>query len=739
VKLRIPALVCALALPVWCATSTVWEVNGFSDFVKGRLSGLSLTADGILAPGPSVESIATLGQPALWTMVTGPDGNLYAATGHQGKVFRITADGKSSEVWSSPQPEIFALCFDSNGHLYAGTSPNGGIYRIDGNNGVQIWRSPSKYIWSLSPGPDNTLFAATGERGQIYRIDSKGQGTLYYDTGQMNVTALAIAPNGYLYAGTDPNGLLYEITGPQKASVLYDSSLPEIRSIVIAPNGTIYAAAMGGAVATRTGTPASSSTATPTAVTATTPTVITVTESSDQPSAVAPPGQTTSAASSSNTSSAATAAVTEISGVEKSAIYKITPDHTVQSIRSSKEDNVYDLQLDGDSLLFSTDARGRLYRLQGNRITLLSELADGVTTRVLLSGSQIFAGMSNPARVFHLGETGAGPGSYVSQVHDSTSVARWGHLQWHGSGSGVTVRTRTGFSARPDGTWSHWSEPISVPGVSLISSPVGRFIQWQAEWKPGASSRLDTVDIPYLPQNTPPAVHSITVSAVVGTSGSKSAATTAASTTAYSITVTDTGEAPAASSSNTSSQTVSRLQTTQTQISWQADDPDGDKLTYAIYFRPDDATEWQLIRSRMSENTLLLDPDVFADGRYYFRVVASDSPSNAPEFAREAEMISTPVLIDSTPPVVTVGQPKRQGTVLDIDVEGADATSPLRVCEYALDTGSWQPINSVDGITDSPRGRFHLHLEKLRPGEHLIVFRIYDAAGNAGLGRVLLR
>ena len=737
-KLRIPALVCALSLPACCATSTVWEVNGFSDFVKGRLSGLSLTADGILAPGPSVESVATLGQPALWTMVAGPDGALYAATGHQGKIFRIASGGKTSEVWSSPQPEIFAICFDSHGHLYAGTSPNGGLYRIEGNKAVQIWRSPSKYIWNLKPGPDDSLFAATGERGQIYRIDAQGQGTLYYETGQMNVTALAVAPNGRLYAGTDPNGLLYEITGPQKATVLYDSSLPEVRSIVIAPNGTIYAAAMGGAVATRTGAPATSSTATPTAVTATTPTVITVTESSDQ-SAVTPPGQTTSAASSASTSSTATAAVTEVSGVEKSAIYKITPDHTVQAIRSSKEDNVYDLQLDGDSLLFSTDVRGRLYRLQGNRLTLLSELADGETTRVLVLGSQIFAGMSNPARVFHLGETGVGPGSYVSQVHDSTSVARWGHLQWHGSGSGVTVRTRTGFSARPDGTWSPWSEPISAPGVSLISSPVGRFIQWQAEWKPGASSRLDTVDIPYLPQNTPPAVHSITVSAVVGTSGSKSAATTAASTTAYSITVTDTGEAPAASSSNTASQTVSRLQTTQTQISWQADDPDGDKLTYAVYFRPDDATEWQLIRSRMSENTLLLDPDVFADGRYYFRVIASDSPSNAPEFAREAEMISTPVLIDSTPPVVTVGQPKRQGSVVDIDVEGVDATSPLRVCEYALDTGSWQPINSVDGITDSPRGRFHLHLEKLRPGEHLIVFRIYDAAGNAGLGRVLLR
>jgi hypothetical protein len=737
VKLKLLLVLCGMALPVFSATSTVWEVNGYSDLIKGRISGLSLTADGSLTQGPSVRFKTDVGQPALWTMATGPNGEVYIATGHQGKVFRVTTGGQLREVWSAAQPEVFALGFDRRGRLYAGTSPNGGLYRIENGKGVEIWHSPSKYLWSIQPGPGDSLFVATGERGQIYQIDGSGKGILYYDTGQMNVTALAVAPNGNVYAGTDPNGLLYEVTGPRKGMVLFDSNLPEVRSIAVAANGTVYAAAMGGAVATRSGTATTSSTATPTAVTATSPTVITVTEAADQ-SATTPPAQTTSAASSSVAPSTGTSAVTEVSGVEKSAIYKITPDHVVQSMWSSKEMNVYDLQLDGEALLFSSDVRGRLYRLEGNRTTLLAELADGETTRIIATGSGIYAGMSNPARLFALGAPGSGSASYESQVHDSTSVARWGHLQWHSMGSGLVLRTRTGFSARPDSTWSPWSEPIATSGATLISSPAARFIQWQAEWKPGISAELDTVDVPYLPQNTPPAVHSITVSSVVGNSAKSATTPTASSNTAYSITVTDTGEASAASSGTTSSQTVSRLQTTQTQISWQADDPDGDKLTYSVYFRPDDAQEWQLIRSRMGENTLLLDPDVFADGRYYFRVIASDAPSNAPEFARQAEMISTPILIDNTPPVVTAEEPKRNGATVDIEVAAVDATSPLRVCEYAVDTGSWQPIDSEDGITDSPRERFRIHLEHLRPGEHLVVFRVYDTAGNAGLGRVLL-
>jgi hypothetical protein len=102
-------------------------------------------------------------------------------------------------------------------------------------------------------------------------------------------------------------------------------------------------------------------------------------------------------------------------------------------------------------------------------------------------------------------------------------------------------------------------------------------------------------------------------------------------------------------------------------------------------------------------------------------------------------MVSTPVLIDNTPPVVTIGTPTRTGNTVEVDVEAADKTSPLRVCEYSLDAGLWQPVESVDGVTDSPRERFHLKVNNVRPGEHLLVVRVYDSANNAGLARVVLR
>ena len=85
------------------------------------------------------------------------------------------------------------------------------------------------------------------------------------------------------------------------------------------------------------------------------------------------------------------------------------------------------------------------------------------------------------------------------------------------------------------------------------------------------------------------------------------------------------------------------------------------------------------------------------------------------------------------------GAPRRAGSHLEIDVDAAERTSPLRRCQYSVDAGSWTPIEAEDGVTDSPNERFLLRLDDLHPGEHVVVFRVYDAANNAGLAKVVVR
>ena len=727
----------AVAIPsLQAATTATWELNSYQDFLKGRFDGVSLDRDGRVTLAPKLETVFSSGQPVIWSVAQAPDGSLYAGTGHRGRVYRIDASGKSTLVWTADQPEVFAIAVDAAGVLYAATSPDGKVYRIENGKASEYFAPKAKYIWSLAFAKDGNLFVGTGEPGDVYRVDPTGKSELYYETGQSHVTALACDSHGDALAGTEPNGILYRISARDKAFVLYDANLPEIRSIVPMPDGSVYAAALGGSISRSTST-VSPVNAAPISVTVTAPpTSITVSDSTQAGPDLRP--KTDGARQATQPAQAAATAASplvEIPGVDKSALYKINPDSTVETLWSSKDENVYSMVVEPNgAIVFATDAQGRVYRLHPDRkATLLVETNEGEATRLVAARGGLVAATGDMGKLFRLSDAAAASGAYESPVHDSGTVARWGRMSWRSPAGKASFSTRSGNSARPDKTWSDW-ERLADPPNSQVRSPNARYIQWRAELS-GPGAAIENVSIAYLPQNNAPVVRSINVSTQAASAAQQKASSPPSA--AYSITVTDTGESSVAA--GTPTQTLGRGASSQIQITWQADDPDGDRLTYALYFRGEDETEWKLLRMNMSENTLLLDGDVLADGRYYFRVVASDRPSNPPNLARQDELVSAPVLIDNTPPVVTLSAPRRAEGHLEVDADVADRTSPLRRCEYSLDAGPWTPVEAADGVTDSAREQFHIVIEKLRAGEHLLVVRAYDTANNAGLAKLVVR
>ena len=730
----------AMAVSLAAATTATWEMNTYQDFLKGRFEGLSLDHDGRLTVAPKLETVFSSGQPTIWSIARAPDGSIYAGTGHRGRVYQITASGASSLVWTSDQPEIFAVAVDSAGVVYAATSPDGKVYRIEKGKATEFFAPQAKYIWSLAFAKDGTLFVGAGNPGNIYRVDKAGKAETYYETGQSHVTALAFDSRGNVLAGTEPNGILYRISAKDKAFVLYNANLPEIRSIIPMPDGAIYASALGGSVANRS-TPLTTTLSSPLNVTVTAPTTsITVTDSgnSQADTEIKPRANAPSAAAPQPVQQLGPASpLTEIPGVDKSAIYKINPDDTVETLWTSKEENVYSMAVEPNgSLYFATDGQGRLYKLGADRkATLMVETNEGEATRLLDGPGGLVAATGDMGKLFRLADGAGSSGSYESPVHDSGSVARWGRITWRGSSGGkVQIATRTGNSARADKTWSDWSEPLTNPQDSIIRSPNARFIQWRANLD-GPGAAIENVSIAYLPQNNPPVIRSISVS-MQPNSGAALKSAASSTSPAYSVTVTDTGDSftPA----GTPTQTLSHGSGSQIQITWQADDPDGDRLLYSLYFRGEDEKEWKLLRANIPENSLLLDGDVLADGRYYFRVIASDQPSNAANVARTDELVSSPVLIDNTPPVVSLSAPRRNNDHVEVDADVVDQTSPLRRCEYSLDAGPWTPVEAADGVTDGPHEQFHIAIGRLRAGEHLLVVRAYDTANNAGLAKVVI-
>jgi hypothetical protein len=742
------AALAAIAVPASFASQTAaWEMNSYGDFIRGRFSGVSLSRDGRLSIAPKLDTVFSSDQPVVWGVAQGPDGSLYAATGHRGRVYRIDRTGKASLLWTAEQPEVFAITVDRSGIVYAGTSPDGKVYRIENGRASEYFAPKTRYIWSLVTAPNGVLYVGTGDQGKVFRVEAGGTGELYYETGQSHITGLAIDSQGRLLAGSEPNGLLYRVTAKNKAFVLYDANLPEIRAIVPMPDGTVYAAALGGSVAKRlqSAQQAAQGASSGTTVTAPTTTITVEAQESGPGPEIKPPDpakQQQPAASQATQVTTQFTPVTDVSGVEKSAVYRINPDNTVETLWSSKEENVYDLLALDRQLVFSTDENGRIYSLAPDRrVTLMLETQQGETTRLLSSNNSVLAATGNMGRIFRLGEMPGAGGSYEAPVHDAGTAARWGSLSWRGelpSGTSIQFRTRSGNSAKPDRTWSDWSEPVTNPSGSGITSPNARYIEWKAELtgSSGATPAITSVSLAYLPQNSPPIIRSINV--VSQSAATQAAKSAASSSSPYSVTVTDTGDA-SPTSAGTSTQTLSRTATQQITVSWQAEDPDGDRLVYNIYFRGDDETQWKLLKGDLHDASVTFDADVLADGKYLFRVVASDRESNPPPSARESQLISAPVMIDNTPPVITIGTVRYAGGSAHIEFSGADAASPLRRCEYSLDASSWFPVEAADGVIDSLRESFSLDLTNLSPGEHVVVLRTADSAGNNGVAKVILR
>jgi hypothetical protein len=747
-----PALLIAahfcFASSCFASTSAVWEMTSFQDFVKGKFDGVSLGRDGRLSLAPKLDTLFTSEQPVIWSVASGPDGALYAATGNRGRVFRIDQSGKASLLWTADRPEVFAISADKKGVIYAASSPDGKIYRIEGGKASEYFDPKAKYIWSLALADDGTLYAGTGDDGRVFRITGAGKGEEYYATGQGNVTGLMLDSQGRLLAGTEPNGILYRITAKDKAFALYDSNLPEIRAVAPNPDGSVYAVALGGSLAKKIqgsqSTQSVSSDATPTATTTVTVTADTG-NINPNPNPPAKPQEAVPAPATPAVTAATTSITSDTSSVEKSAIYRINPDNTVDTLWSSKEENVYDiLPGSGGQIYFTTDDDGRIYQLsQDRKLTLVAQTNESQATRLLQWRGSMLAATGNMGKIYRLGANGA-QGTYDSPVFDAGSIAQWGRIHWQAeNGAGdVTVRTRSGNSIRPDATWSDWSQPLRESGNAApqIPSPNARFLQYEVALS-GTGAMLENISAAYLPQNNPPVVHSVTVLTTVAATPTVSHGTSSASaaSTPYSITVTDSGDAAPLSSTGTPTQTLSRAAQQQLLITWSADDPDSDKLVYEVDFRGEGEREWKPLKKDLHESTYTIDGDALADGRYYFKVTASDREANAPAVAKEADLVSSPVLIDNTPPVIEVHSANRVGTAVEVNFDARDAASALRRAEYSVDAGPWTPVVPVDGILDSPSEQFRFRIAAVPTGEHLLVLRVADSGGNTGLAKVVLR
>lgn len=710
-----------LALPVLAAGPATWELTQYADFLAGKLRHVSLSRDGELRPGLATARVDSLPESSLWSLTVTPDGTAFLGTGPNGRVYRQRPTDAAPVLYATlTEPHIFALATAPNGTVYAAASPGGKVYRLDPAGPTLFAQTPANLLWSLLATND-AVFAG-GDEGRLFRLTS-GAATLYYQSNQSNITALAPGPNGSLYAGSDPNGFLFHITAPNQARVLYDAPFTEIRTILPHPSGAVHFLAMGGVAARRTPA-ATQPTATPAGSgTPQVTTTITVTEEAQGGLNIKPPA---AAASAPQTPATTTPTPTyDIPGLDRSAIYRLNSNLTVDQLYVTKEETLFDLARHQDQLHFVTDRAGRLYRLDGDRsATLLAETGEGELGRLVSTPTGWLTTATAGPKLIRLSNTPAGPYEYESPVHEAANLATWGALRLTATGN-PRLETRSGNTARPDDTWSAW---VSLNN-GITQSPAARYIQWRLQTASPFTVRAATLH--YLPRNQPPVVKSITAVLTVSPAPTAAVPAATATTSTYTLTVTDTGEASSSSSAGTPSQAPANPARRQLTLSWTAEDPDSDLLRYTLEFRPEASTTFLPLKQDINETYHVLDADALADGRYLFRVTASDLPANSPSTAQTAQLVSVPVLLDQTPPRLEATLNGAQ-----LRVTATDTASSIRRIEVSVNAGPWQILDPTDGIFDSLSEVAGATLS-LPAGESIVTVRASDASLNTGLLRLI--
>ncbi len=733
-KLHINATILLLSVFIFSSLTTragepvIWETSSRAEILRGDARGVSVTDTGAFMLAPRFTQVFDTQTAFVWSTAIDQSGNVYLGTGHDGRIFRVTQQGAGSVLYDAAELDVTALVVGRDGALYAGTSPDGKVYRIAQDGRAEVYFDPpDKYIWSMAVLGDGSLVIGTGDNGKLYRVRASGarpEDSLFVDTNETHVISLAVDARGDLIAGTDPGGLVLRISPEGKAFALFDSPLREIHALAPAADGSVYALALSEAASvTRP--------ATSTATTSTDSSGGTVTASASITGVEEASGGQTGAQGRSRN---------ELANA-RSAVFRLLPDGGTDVLWSSPSVTAFAVAPapEGGSVLIGTADKGRIYSVTDDgRDTLLLQSTEGQVSSFIVRGREVFAASSNQGKLIRFSSEPVSEGTYESSVRDAKLVSSWGRIWWQGQGT-VELQTRTGNSERPDMTWSDWSAPYRDPRGAQVTSPRARYIQWRATLRStgagGASvpARLEDVSIAYLPRNVAPEVLSITVLPVgVGLQQAVQIQTDP--------NIEASGLDPSLFGPVATVPPRRVYQRGARSLQWQSEDRNSDTLEYSIYYRSFNETAFRLLKDKLRENFYTVDSAALADGRYIFRVVASDAPDNPGGQALSGERTSEPVDIDNTPPVVrAANQTPVAGGKTGARFEVEDATGRLKRADVSIDGGPWRAVSPEDGIADSSRESYTLDLEISTPGEHTVSLRAFDSSGNVGSARITVR
>jgi hypothetical protein len=700
----------------------VWHHNTAAHYEKAQFKHAVVTSEGALRLSRKLRPLAGLKATHVWDVVEDARGNLFVATGDEGKLYKVTAEGKASVLYTSTDSQVLCLALAQDGTLYAGTGPTGMVVAVAPATGKAhiLAEDLDSYVWCLTlDGDGKTLYAGTGPKGRIYQVTPDGKASVFYRTKQEHILCLARGPAGVLYAGTDKGGLVYRLDRAGKGFVLYQAAQAEVRSLLVTGDG-VYA---GTSAPTKrqfairssygSGSSYSSLSSSPGSGAATKEAEENPEKDGknkdDKDNGVRPASTSSSSSSSAEEDkseskpSPASAPTPPVAG--ENSVYCIAGDGTVREVFREKA-LVLSLLRQRGHLLVGTGMHGQLFeidesskeraeiaRLDHGQIHCLCQRRDG----------SVVLGTGDPGKLYVLEDSYALKGTVTSEVLDAKIISRWGSLSWTADtppGTTVMVTVRSGNTAEPDDTWSPWTSAGTDPQQARSGVPTARFLQFCVHLNtenPSVSPTVRGLALRYKTTNQAPEVTKI--------------------------------EVPDPDSGS--------LDGKKLKLKWSVQDPNEDELTYRLLVRKQGWKDWVCLEEDLEKKEYDWDASGMPSGVYQVKVVASDRRDNPEDEALTGERISGPFPVTHLPPTVSLKVAGIEGDRAVIEATARDPLVRLTEASFAVNGKKWLNVFPRDGLFDSKSESFRFKTDVLRPGTYVLVLRVRNAAGVVGSADVV--
>jgi hypothetical protein len=495
----------------------------------------------------------------------------------------VTVQGNSAQ---KPVGHVASVWLQSSAaDFLAGTLQNTAVASTGGvvlsRPLTKLAETSANYAWSIAPGPGNNVYVGTGDNGTIYKMDPSGKLSVFYQTGELEVTSLTTDADGTLYAGTIPDGVVYRITPDGHGAKWYTAPEKYVTALAYDRAGKrLFVATGGGTAKVYAVSDAPESPQAQTWLTTSEAHILSLAVDSNGVlySGTAPNGLVYRTDLKGQSKVFYEGTEPDISGLAAGANNDVYVGSSPKGIivhvaQNGEAKSVYDGAAGAITALAAVGSR--VYATAGNSVLRIAP-DDTIETYVASTdeqfvslgasgnGDAVYVGTSNGGAVYQIGGNGkAESGTFDSALYDAGGPARWGTLTWRAltpSGAQVAVQTRSGDVVPPDASWSDWSPVYQSANGSTVTSPPARYIQYRAKLTATQNGddtqpRLDAVSVYYLQRNEPPVVH--VVSPKDGDSVSKSV-----------------------------------------NIQWTAVDPDHDTLTYDIAISGDGGKTWKPLKKR---------------------------------------------------------------------------------------------------------------------------------------------